>query len=362
MTIGIALLGYGLAGRVFHAPLISAVPGLDIRTVVTSDPERQAAARADLPGAQVVTALDDALTDDVQLVVVANANIAHAPSTLAAIERGMHVVIDKPVARDASEAGRLRDAAAARGVQLHPFQNRRWDSDFLTLRELARTQPIGSIHRFESRIERIRPVPKGTWRDQGASEQAGGVLLDFGAHLVDQAVTLLGPVVSVDAHARAIRVPGEANDDVEIVLEHASGALSVIVGSQAAAFGEPRFTLLGHRGGIRIAASDTQEDALKAGRTPADPNWGAEPASATAEVRISTDDGTLTASTVPLAHGRWDVFYPAVLASITEAAAPPVPLDDAIESLRVLDAAAVSARTGERVRLDPPAAHTSAVR
>lgn len=357
---GIALLGYGLAGRVFHAPLIGAVPGLEIRTVLTSDAERQAAARADLPNARVVTSLDDALADDIQLVVVANANIAHAPSTLAAIERGMHVVIDKPIARDADEARRLRDAADAPGVQLHPFQNRRWDSDYLTIVELARTQPIGATHRFESRIERIRPVPKGTWRDRGAAEQAGGVLLDFGAHLVDQAVALMGPVVSVDAYARAIRVPGEANDEVEIVLEHASGALSLIVGSQDAAFGEPRFTLLGSHGGVRVAASDTQEAALKAGRTPADPDWGIEPASATAEVRIATDDGELTTVTMPLARGRWGDYYPAVLASITEQAPPPVPLADAIENLRVLDAAALSARTGERVRLDPPAAHIAA--
>lgn len=360
MTIGVALLGYGLAGRVFHAPLISTVPGLTIRTVLTSDPERQDAARADLPQARVVTTLEDAFADDVQLVIVANANIAHAPNTLAAIERGLHVVIDKPIARNAAEAEQLRAAAKVRGVQLHPFQNRRWDSDYLTLRELAHTQPIGTVHRFESRIERIRPVPKGTWRDRGAPEQAGGVLLDFGAHLVDQALALLGPVVSVDAYARAIRVPGEANDDVEVVLEHASGALSLLVGSQAAAFGEPRFTLLGKRGGVRINASDTQEAALKAGRTPTGPDWGIEPVSATAQVNLADDGGALTTTSVPLARGRWDTYYPAVLASITQGAAAPVPLDDAIENLRVLDAAAYSARAGERVRLDPPAAHAPA--
>jgi len=350
-------MGYGLAGRVFHAPLIESTPGLRIRAVVTSDAERQSQVRADLPQARIIADPHDAWADldGIDLVVIAGANRTHVPQALEAAARGRHMVIDKPIAGTADDAQRIVEAAERAGVQVHAFQNRRWDSDFLTLRAIAEAGGIGSLHRLESRFERFRPLPRGTWRESADPEDLGGVLLDFGAHLVDQAIELLGPVRTVHAQARAVRHAGSADDDMQITLGHTSGGVSLLIGSQAAALGGPRFLLLGTRGAVRIVESDTQETALRAGRTPADADWGVE--SFTAEVRALGPDHELAAQQRALSTGRWDTFYPGVLASIISGAPYPVPLGDVVANLEVLDAARASAASGESIVLSPAAAH-----
>jgi scyllo-inositol 2-dehydrogenase (NADP+) len=355
--LGVLLLGYGLAGRVFHAPLIGACTGLELRAVVTADPERRAQALGDMPGVRIhpssAAALQEA--DGIDLVVVANANEAHVPDALRAIGAGLHVVVDKPLAGSLEQAQEIAAAAQQAGVQVHTFQNRRWDADFLALREMAGTGMLGSLHRLESRFERLRVEPKGNWRESAAPEQLGGVLLDFGAHLVDQALELLGPVRCVDAYARSVRRPTQADDDMQIVLEHTSGAISLLVGSQVSAFPEPRFLLLGARGGLRVGAGDVQEDQLRAGQRPGSPDWGvqAQPAA----LAIGQLDGTMEHSTVALPPGDWPHFYAGVHAAITESAPPPVPIADVLANMRVLDAARASAAQGRRVELTPPAHH-----
>ena len=356
---GVLLIGYGLAGRVFHAPLIRSTPGLSLRAVVTGDPERRAQATADLPGIRLHSTVEEAWqqVDDIDLVIIASANRTHVPLAIESARLGLHMVIDKPIAATASQAGLIVDAAAAAGVQVHPFQNRRWDSDFLTLRGLLEQGVLGRIHRFESRIGRLRTLPKGNWRESADPEDHGGVLLDFGAHLVDQALALMGPVIAVNAFVRSVRDPHAANDDMQMILTHSDDSLSLLTASQAAAFGDPRFVLLGTTGGVRINDSDSQESALKAGALPSDPSWGVEPAGVTAQLRIGETSGELVDSEIELATGRWNTYYPAVLASIDTGAPAPVSCSDVIEDLRVLDAARRSADTGETVRLSPPAAH-----
>lgn len=353
---GVLLMGYGLAGRVFHAPLIEATPGLRIQAVVTSDPGRQAQVQADLPEARIIAHPHDAWADldGIDLVVIAGANVTHMPQALEAAARGRHMVIDKPIAGTAADAHRIAEAAHAAGVQVHAFQNRRWDSDFLTLRSIADSGEIGRLHRLESRFERFRALPRGTWRESSHPDDLGGVLLDFGAHLVDQAIELMGPVRTVHATARSVRHADSADDDMQIMLSHTSGAVSLLVGSQAAAFGGPRFLLLGTKGGVRIDEADTQEAALRAGAVPGAPGWGVE--GFTAQVR-NLDGETLLDDRRELVAGQWDGYYPAVLAAITTGAQPPVPLDDVIANLKVLDAARMSAATGESVVLSPAAAH-----
>lgn len=353
---GVLLMGYGLAGRVFHAPLIEATPGMRIRSVVTSDPQRQGQVRADLPEARVIDDPRDAWTDldGIDLVVIAGANVTHLPQALEAAAHGRHMVIDKPIAGTAADARRIAEAARATGVQVHPFQNRRWDSDFLTLRSLADSGELGRLHRLESRFERFRALPRGTWRESSHPDDLGGVLLDFGAHLVDQAIDLMGPVRTVHATARSVRHAGSADDDMQITLGHTNGAVSLLIGSQAAAFGEPRFLLLGTSGGVRIDEADTQEAALRTGTTPGAPGWGVE--AFHAQVR-TLDGNALIDDRRELVVGRWDGYYPAVLAAIRTGAPAPVPLDDVIANLEVLDAARASAASGESYVLSPAAAH-----
>ena len=356
---GVLVLGYGLAGRVFHRSLISATPGLRIRAIVTADATRRDQANADIADVRLHATAEEAWQEleDIDIAVIAGANRTHLPQALAAVSHGLHVVIDKPMAANAGEAQQILTAAAAAGVQVHPFQNRRLDSDFLTLRSLVSSGELGIAHRFESHIERLRMLPKGNWRESADPADLGGVLLDFGAHLVDQAIELLGPVHSVVAYARSVRDPHAANDDMQITLRHTNGAVSNLVGSQAAAFGEPRFQLMATAGAVRIDGSDSQEAALRVGISPAADNWGREPATATATVRTSNKDGVITETARGLLRGQWNTYYPAVLASINGTGPAPIRADDIVANLQVLDAAALSARSGETVALNPAVGH-----
>jgi len=349
----VVLLGYGLAGRVFHAPLIGVEPDLDLIAVVTSDPERQAQARADLPGVEVLATAEEAWASGADLAVVATANSAHVPQATAALNAGMHVVVDKPLAGTAHEARALLDLAQAQGRQLHVFQNRRWDSEILTARRAIRDGLVGTPHRLESRFERWRPTPKGGWREEGPADDLPGLLYDLGAHLVDQAIHLLGPVDRVFASVRRVRPGATADDDTQVILQHISGAVSILSVSAASAFAGPRLRLLGTGGGLWIDTLDTQEDALRDGRLPTDDDWGRE----------ADDAWVVTDTAAPRAltreRGDWGAYYRGVAASLRGEGAPPVDPRDVVENLRVIEAAHESGCSGAAAVLDPPAGHVA---
>ncbi len=356
--LSVLLVGYGLGGRVFHGPLVSTTPGLSLDGIVTSDPDRQVRARTLYPNARIHATAEQSWHGDYDVAIISTANVTHVPYTVAALQAGMHVVLDKPAAPTAAAAQALSDLAEAKDLLLIPFQNRRWDSDFLTVLASAGSGDLGKIHRFESRIERMRVALKGGWRESTDPQDMGGVLFDLGAHSVDQALLLMGPVESVAASVRSVRVPGETDDDATLLLTHTSGAISLVIVSLIAAMPDPRFVVLGTRGGLRVAASDTQEEALVAGLVP-DPEteWGREPAGSEALLLEYDDTNTATRTSVPLQPGNWPYFYAAVARAGRGEGPPPVLAHDAVANLRVLDAARESAATGSRVILDPPAAH-----
>jgi len=356
--VSVVCVGYGLAGRVFHAPLISTTSRLSLDAVVTSNPERQAAARAAYPDALIYESAEQAWAGGHELAVICTANVTHKPYAEAALRAGQHVVLDKPIAQTAADARDLAKVAKEKGRLLIPFQNRRWDSDFLTALATARSGDLGSVHRFESRIERMRVSHKGGWRESTDPQDMGGTLYDLGAHAVDQALLLMGPAESVVASVRAVRAADATDDDVVILLTHTSGAVSVLIVSLIAAFPDPRFVVLGTRGGIRITASDSQEDVLVAGLKPrAGVEWGREPAGTEALLRQYNESNAIKTTLVPLRPGNWPHFYAAVESAIRGNGSPPVVLDDVIADLRVLDAARESAESGMSVRLDPAAGH-----
>ncbi|WP_309113565.1 Gfo/Idh/MocA family oxidoreductase [Saccharothrix sp.] len=335
MPLRTGLLGYGIAGRVFHAPLIAATPGLDLAAVVTTDQTRRTDVLTRYPATAVVPTVEELFALELDLIVVATPNRTHVPLALAAIEAGLPVVVDKPLAGSVADARRVLKAAEYRDVPLTVFQNRRWDSDFLTLRSVLPS--LGEVTRFESRFERWVPEVWDNWREFGAPDEAGGLLYDLGAHLVDQALQLFGPVRSVYCELDRRRPGVEVDDDVFVALTHASGVRSHLWASAVAAQPGPRLRALGSRGTFVSEGLDGQEDALAAGRPFDD-------LSTSATLTL----GTSTAS-VPGVPGAYLEFYRLLVAALTEGGPLPVDPESAVAALEVIEAAFTSARTGQVV-------------
>jgi scyllo-inositol 2-dehydrogenase (NADP+) len=208
-------------------------------------------------------------------------------------------------------------------------------------------------------MDSLRERAKISWRDSPRPEHFGGVLLDLGSHLVDQALEIMGPVLCVSAHARSIRNIEIADDDMQMVLTHESGAISTLIASKAAAFSGPRFTVLGTHGAVRIDALDSQESELRSGKMPGSDNWGVEPPSAFATLRTIRESKVVAEETIPLKRGCWDSYYPSVRDAIMHGKPAPVPLSDVGANMRVLDAARLAASRGKSVSLLPLAGHDS---
>lgn len=343
-----AVIGYGLAGSVFHAPLIASTPGLAVSTVVTGNPQRQAKARKAHPDSRVVP--DPAgifeRASEHDFVVVAAPNNVHVELTHRALDAGLPVVVDKPLAPTAAEARSLVEQAEAAGLLITPYMNRRWDSDQLTLRRLLDEGKLGEVLRYESRLERWQPALSGRkpWTEVSPPEAGGGVLLDLGTHLVDQAIVLFGPVARVFAELESRR-GGAADDDAFVALEHRSGARSHLWASLLAATPGPRLRVLGDRAAYVVTDVDGQEDALRSGARPGGgAEWGAEPPERWGQ--LITEEVT---ETIPSERGDWPRFYTGLERALREGSSPPVNPGDAVKGLEVLDAARRSAATAKVV-------------
>ena len=343
-----ALIGYGLAGEFFHAPLIAATPGMRLAAIVTSNAERAEGAKRTHPGARVLPT-PEALwqsAGDLDLAVVATPNRTHLRLALAALDAGLPVVVDKPLAPTAAEGRRLVADAQDRGLLFTVFQNRRWDGDFLTVRKLVGEGRLGTVHRFESRFERWRPIPKPGWRQEPAPEAAGGVLYDLGSHLIDQALVLFGPAGDVYAELDR-RGPGsQVDDDAFVAITHASGVRSHHWMSSRAAQSGPRFRVLGDRAAFTKHGLDVQEAALRRNERPTGNEWGAE------DQRwwgvLGTDDAL---GPVQTARGAYPEFYRQVARTLRSGGPPPVDPSDAIAVLEIIEAARRSAADRRVVRL-----------
>jgi predicted dehydrogenase len=340
-VIRVGLAGFGLAGRVFHAPLIDAVDGLALSVVVTSDAGRAEQARAAYPDARVVAGVDEAWAQ-LDVLVVAAPNRAHAPLALEAGARDVPVVIDKPFAATADDAQRVLDA----GGRVTVFQNRRWDGDFLTVARLVRDGTLGRVVRFDSRFERFRPDVAAGWRELGAPEEGGGQLFDLGAHLVDQAIVLFGRPTRVYAEVTAQRPGAEVDDDAFVALEHPGGVRSHLWMGVLAPVPGPRMTVSGLGGGFSCEGLDPQEAQLAGTLRPGDDGYGERPEPG----RLVAADGAV--QQVAIDRGRYEDFYAGVRAWLEDGAAAPVDARDSLAGLRVLEAARRSAATHDVIDLE----------
>ncbi|MFK4640732.1 Gfo/Idh/MocA family protein [Paenarthrobacter histidinolovorans] len=330
-----AVVGFGVSGKVFHAPLIAADPDYSLEVIVTADPERAAEAARLYPKARIVPTPEDmfGLAGGLDLVVLGTPPLTHLELGATAIAHGLNVVVDKPFVSTVAHGEDLLARASDAGVQLTVFQNRRWDADFLTLRKLLREGALGEVRTFESRFEWWRPEGFGNWRDSATLAEGGGILHDLGAHLIDQAIQLFGPVAeSYGEVANHGSHPEAADTEAFVSLLHESGVRSRLWMNGMAALVGPRFHVLGSKAGYTKWGLDGQEPALAAGMAPSDATYGTESPESWGLLGV---DGAVTP--VPAEKGDYPRFYRELSASLRGQGQLPVQAGEALETLRIIE-------------------------
>lgn len=345
--IRVGLVGFGLAGRVFHAPLISSVEGLELAAVV----ERSSNEAANLyPGIKTFRTLDELLSDSsIKLVIVATPNGTHHQFAMKALEAAKHVVVDKPASITSGQIAELMELAGGIGFQLIPFHNRRWDSDFQTVQQVLREKRLGHLVHFESTIDRWRPGSSTrAWKED---PEEGGVLLDLGTHLVDQALLLFGLPESVGAEIVHERTVDGAPDSFTIRLHYLTG-LTVTLGANClSSLPRPRFHLRGTKGNFMKWGLDPQEEALGKITRIDSPSWGTEPESRWGALRAE-ENGSLVEEAIPSVPGDYRVFYAAVRDALQGNSPAPVNSMDAWRTARTLEFAVESAKQERDIECD----------
>ncbi|AXV84752.1 oxidoreductase [Ralstonia solanacearum] len=337
-VLRVALVGYGYAGKLFHAALIGAVPGLRLHVVGSNRPE---AVRADLHDALVCTPEAAAVHPEADLVVIAAPNDRHAVLAEAALRAGKHVVVDKPFTVTLAEARHLARVARETGRLLSVFQNRRWDSDFLALRAALASGAIGEAMHVEAHFDRYRPQVRARWREQAG--QGTGIWFDLGPHLVDQALVLLGLPELVSASFARQRPGAETPDWAHVVLQYGEQR-AILHASMLVAGGAPRWIVHGTRGSFVKRGMDQQEAQLLAGMAPGAAGWGVDDDAA----RL-IDGASAAVTEIAAPAGDQRRYYAAVRDAIRGACPNPVPPVQAVAVMAVLEAALAAAETGAAV-------------
>lgn len=351
--VRVALVGFGSAGRIFHAPLISGVPGLELGCVVSSKP---AAVLAAWPQVAVVAQPALAFADpSIDLVVIATSNESHFSLAHAALSAGRHVLVDKPCTVTLAQTETLLALARERGLMFTVFQNRRFDADFLSLQQVIQSGVLGRIVHFESHFDRYRPVVPDRWREQALP--GSGLWFDLGSHLVDQALVLFGMPRSIALDTACQREGAQVNDYFHAqlnygdqhpglrVILHASGLVPAV---------GPRFVVHGTLGSFVKYGLDVQEDALKVGGRPqwgAQDDWGLDPQAA---MVTTYPQGMQHTQSLPPVTGHYCALYAALLAHLWgQQAAPEVTTAQVWCDMALLEAGERSAALGAPVHLSP---------
>jgi scyllo-inositol 2-dehydrogenase (NADP+) len=333
------IIGFGLAGRVFHAPFIATNPAFTLEVIATSSPERQASAQSEHPLARIVSTPDDLLAQaaELDLVILASPAHTHLSQGLTALEAGAAVVIDKPFVPSVSDAKQLIATSEKVGKPLIVFQNRRWDGDFLTVKKLVESGALGDVHRFESTFERWAAPNVDRWQDTTTIAEGAGIAFDLGSHLVDQALQLFGPANVVQAEIGVLRAGSVSDDDAFISLLHTNGVRSHLTMSRAAAQSGPRFRVLGTESGYTVYGLDGQEAALDRRVWPGAKSYGVTPKSQWGLLGVAGSDAALTQ--VPTELGNYPAFYAGVAASILDGGPVPVDPRESLEVVRIIQRA-----------------------
>ena len=337
--IRVGLIGFGFVSKTFHVPLLQATDGYKITAVSSSRP---ADVSAMLAGVEVVSDPKALATHpDIDLVVIASPNETHAPLAEAAMRAGRNVVVDKPFTITVEEARHLATVASEKNVLLSVFQNRRWDSDFLTIQDAIRQDLTGRVVLFESRIDRYRPDVRDRWRE--VPGPGAGLLYDLGPHLIDQTLLLFGIPDSVQATLAKQRRGARTDDFFQLVLRYGEMIATLGAGSLVSG-GSARFAVHGDRASVVKLKPDIQEDQLRAGVLPGSPEWGHDPDDAILYEGVTNDSRALKA-----ARGDQRGYYIALRQALLQRAPNPVPPEQGATVMGIIEAALRSDKDGCRV-------------
>jgi len=334
-NIGIGLIGYGVSGKTFHAPLVEATDGLTLAAVCSSD---QSKVQADWPAVKVV-ADPSALIHDpaVDLVIIPTPNDTHFPLAKQALLAGKHVVVDKPFTVTLSQAYELRQLAQSSNLLLSVFHNRRWDSDFLTVKQLIRDGILGDVVYLGSQYDRFRPQVLARWREQPGA--GSGIWYDLAPHLLDQIVQLFGMPVAITADLAQLRHGAVTDDYFHATLTYAQRRV-VLHGGMLAAAQTPRFTVHGTQGSYVKFGLDPQENMLKSGIRPPRPDWGIDALDGV--LTLAGADGSMTEQHVRTQPGNYPAYYAAIRDAVRGEGANPVTADSAIQVMELIELGVLS--------------------
>lgn len=333
--VRVGLIGYGYAGKTFHAPLIRAVPGLDLTVIGSS---KRDLLEKEFPGIKVCVAEDAAAHEDVDLVVIATPNDSHFPFAAAALRAGKDVVIDKPFTVTLAEARELRKIAEEHKRLLSVFHNRRWESEVQATKAVIESGTLGEVSHYECHMDRYRPVVRDRWRENEGP--GAGLWFDLGPHLIDQALYLFGLPQSVSANLAILRRGGSTDDWAHVQLNYPQMRI-ILHATLLAAGGTPRSTVHGTKATWVKYGADVQEAQLKAGMKPDDPAFGYDD-----DPGVLYDGTTGEASKVPVPAGNQQMYYAGIRDAILEGKPSPVLVRDAIGVMAVLEASFESSTRG----------------
>lgn len=346
MTINVGLIGYGYSGATFHGPLINKVQGLNLKAVTSSSDSK---VKKDYPHVEVLSDVTAMLSHkEIDVVIITSPNTTHYEYAKQAIAAGKHVVVEKPFTITSIEANELIDLAQKKGVLLTVFQSRRWDSDFLTIRELLKTKILGNLSTYEAHFDRFRPVVRERWREKDIP--GSGTLYDLGSHLIDQSLALFGMPKTVWADLRTERDGAVAVDYFHMVLGYKKMKVILHSGCLVRESG-PRFILHGDRGSFIKYGLDCQEQQLKEGIQPGGAGWGED--SLADYGQLTADIGGITIrGSIQTLPGRYANFYESLVEAINLGTAVPVEAEDARDTIRIIEYALKSCQTLQTIEIN----------
>lgn len=341
-TIKTGVIGYGFSATTFHIPFVKTLPQFELSAISTSKVDT---ARADYPEAQVYVSADELISDPtLNLVIITAPNDVHFSLAKAALEAGKHVILEKPFVTNVQDGETLIALAHAKGLNLSVYQNRRWDGDFLTVKQLINDGTIGDIKWFESHMDRFRPDVRDRWREK-ATVDGSGILFDLGAHLIDQALQLFGIPTTITAQCRSLRQKGGANDFFNIMLDYGDKLVQLHANPFSP---EPnlRFKLLGSKGKYCKYGFDPQEARLKDGLAPDSATWSQETKEQFGQLHFESHSEVM-----PTVVGGYEHFFNGVADAINGVGPNPVPASDALITMKLMDLAVKSSELKQTIEV-----------